>query len=335
MELVARTEEGGEMTQARIMMVEDEVTVAADLATRLRKMGYAVIGHVTTGEEALTEAERLRPDLILMDIRLAGTMDGIEAATQIRHRLNVPVVFLTAWADDELVNRAKAAEPLGYMVKPYDSQVLRANVELALLQADRQRELKEREDLFRFLADSAYDWETWINPEGRFLYVSPSCKRLTGYDPEEFKADPRLFEKVIHEDDRLRISRHMVRIEEDPEDVQLHFRLNTADGDVKWIAHSCRKVYGPDGTFMGRRATNRDITEFKNRMEELRTALATLPDMGGLITVCSACRRVRDEHGQWDALETYLTLRANIRFSHGICPDCARFLYPDLYDQNK
>lgn len=120
------------MDQARILVVEDEGVVAIDIEEGLKSQGYQVVGVVPTGEEALTEAEQKRPDLVLMDIRLKGEMDGITAATRVRDNLHTPVVFLTAYADEATLSRAKVAEPYGYILKPFEEVELRAAIELAL-----------------------------------------------------------------------------------------------------------------------------------------------------------------------------------------------------------
>ena len=105
------------MAQARILIVEDETIVAMDIAATLRRLGYEIVGMVGTGEAAIELAQSVQPDLILMDIRIKGPMDGIEAASVIQQHVATPVVFLTAHADVDTVERAKAASPYGYLVK--------------------------------------------------------------------------------------------------------------------------------------------------------------------------------------------------------------------------
>lgn len=120
------------MSQARIMIVEDERITAEDIHDILTHLGYTVTAVVSSGEEAIREAERTRPDLVLMDIRIKGEMDGIQAAREIRERFDIPVVYLTAHADRETLERAKLAEPLGYLVKPFQEPELQASIEMAL-----------------------------------------------------------------------------------------------------------------------------------------------------------------------------------------------------------
>src|ERR1041385_5865559 len=105
--------------QAEILIVEDEFVVASDLRDTLVEIGYRVVAMVATGEDAIVRARSLRPTVILMDIRLAGELDGIAAAARIRSERDVPIVFLTAHSNDETLRRAMATEPYGYIVKPF------------------------------------------------------------------------------------------------------------------------------------------------------------------------------------------------------------------------
>lgn len=116
----------------KILVVEDEAIVAEDLASRLEKMGYIVVGIVASGEEAIALATITHPHLVLMDIMLQGEIDGIEASHQIRRELKTPVVYLTAYADDNTLQRAKVTSPSGYILKPFQEQELRATIEIAL-----------------------------------------------------------------------------------------------------------------------------------------------------------------------------------------------------------
>ena len=131
------------MTEARIMVVEDEAVVARDIAAQLTMLGYVPAGHATRGQEAIAMALALRPDLILMDVQLGGTMDGITAAGEIRAQTMIPVVFLTAFASDETLARAKKVHPYGYILKPFSDRELRTVLEMALYKCTAERHLRE------------------------------------------------------------------------------------------------------------------------------------------------------------------------------------------------
>jgi signal transduction histidine kinase len=129
------------VSPADILVVEDERIVARHIGDLLQRSGYRVQATVATGEAAVAKARELRPDLVLMDVELGGSMDGIEAAGRIRAQTGIPVVYVTAFADDEMLDRAKRTEPAGFVVKPFEDRELRATVEVALYRAaaDRRR----------------------------------------------------------------------------------------------------------------------------------------------------------------------------------------------------
>lgn len=130
-------------TRARVMVVEDDRIVARDISEQLGRIGHSVIGVTARGEAAVELAISNRPDLVLMDIRLEGEIDGIDAARQIRARCQIPVVFLTAYADDETIRRASEAEPFGYLLKPFEDLQLRTVIEMALYKDRADRKLRE------------------------------------------------------------------------------------------------------------------------------------------------------------------------------------------------
>jgi CheY-like chemotaxis protein len=132
------------MTQATILVVEDEGIVAQEIKSRLEKSGYTICDVAHDGSTAIARAEALRPDLVLMDIRLKGDMDGIEAAGQIGKRLGIPVVYLTAYTDPATLERAKIKDPFGYVVKPFETRNLMVAIEIAL-----HRHRSESERIYR------------------------------------------------------------------------------------------------------------------------------------------------------------------------------------------
>jgi two-component system cell cycle sensor histidine kinase/response regulator CckA len=120
------------MAKANILVVEDEAMIALDIQTQLIQQGYNVAGICVTGADAVSRAAELKVDLVLTDVLLAGRTDGIEAARRIRKLHNIPVIFLTAHADVATIERAKHAEPYGYLIKPFDPRTLNATIEIAL-----------------------------------------------------------------------------------------------------------------------------------------------------------------------------------------------------------
>jgi len=127
------------MDNAKILVVEDENVVALEIKKRLMRLGYLVPSVAASGKEAISKAEGFLPDLILMDIRLKGEMDGIQAAQEIWTRFRIPVIYLTAHSDDETLKRAKQTEPYGYVLKPFEEEDLRAAIEMALYRRKKEK----------------------------------------------------------------------------------------------------------------------------------------------------------------------------------------------------
>ena len=139
------------VNKPRILVVEDEAIVARDIRLQLEELGYEPVGHATRGEEAIVLAGELKPDLVLMDIRLVGAMDGIAAAQAIRMQFGLAVVFLTAFAEDETLARAKLAEPLGYILKPFSERELRTVLSIALYKSKTEAKLHRVSQLYAAL----------------------------------------------------------------------------------------------------------------------------------------------------------------------------------------
>ncbi len=159
------------MAQARILVVENESIIAMDIEKSLQDLGYEVVARVTSGEQAISRVGDNNIDLVLMDIMLGTEMDGIEAAEQIRSRFKVPVVFLTAYANDEVLARAKISGPHGYIVKPFDQTDLRIAVEIALHRAKMEA---EREQLITKLQEALAKVKTLSG----LLPICASCKKI-------------------------------------------------------------------------------------------------------------------------------------------------------------
>ena len=126
----------------RILIVEDEGVTAMDLERTVVRLGYQVAETCATGEEAVRLAAELSPDLVLMDIRLAGALDGIEAAARLREQADIPVVFLTAQGDQQTLARARAAAPYAYVLKPFDERELQISIDMSLYRHDAESRLK-------------------------------------------------------------------------------------------------------------------------------------------------------------------------------------------------
>ena len=195
------------MENAQILVVEDENIVALEIKSRLEGLGYVVLAIASSGEEAIQKAEETNPDLVLMDIKLKGDMDGIEAAGKIQTRFNLPVVYLTAYAEENTLQRAKITVPYGYILKPFEERELHANIEIAIYKHQMEKKVK----------------------------------------------------KLIL---------------------------------------------------------------------ELQDALTKVKILNGLLPICASCKKIRDDEGYWTQVEEYIEKNSQATFTHGVCPECMKKLYP-------
>ncbi|BCL37466.1 ATP-binding protein [Nostoc sp. MS1] len=169
------------MEQVKILVVEDEVIVARTIASQLNQLGYTVVGTASSGRVAIAKALETKPDLVFMDIILKGEMDGITTASYIREHLDIPVIFLTAYGDDNTLQRAKLTQPFGYIVKPFTSKDLRIAVEIALLKHRLERDIRENRDRLATLLNSISDAVIATDETGNVTFMNPAAEVLTGW----------------------------------------------------------------------------------------------------------------------------------------------------------
>ena len=316
----------------KILIVEDEAIVAADIQNHLENFGYDVCPLASTGENGLTIAGRERPDLVLMDISLEGDMDGIHAAGQIRRELDIPIVFLTAYTDNDLLERAKRVEPYGYLVKPFKPKELHITIELSLYVAGLDVQRRRAEKLFSTILDSSIDGFWLIDMEGKILEINESYCRLMGYKAEELTGT-NIRDLIIEESPEKTADRiQQTRLKRSHQFETRHRRRDGVVVDMEVSATFAQVDGGRIFTFL------RDITERKQAekernqlIEKLQNALAEIKTLQGLIPICANCKKVRNDEGYWLQIEKYIQERSDVKFSHSICPTCAKKLYPDLF----
>ncbi len=172
-------------SQYTILIVEDESIVALDLQNRLQRLGYLAPSYVATGAGAIAKTDELRPDLILMDIKLRGDMDGIEASRKIRQKHDVPIIYLTAFADEATLQRAKGTRPFGYLLKPFEERELLATIRMALYRHQAERQLKESEAKFRSIIEQSNDGILLVDSQGRIVEWNAAMAQITGRNRDE------------------------------------------------------------------------------------------------------------------------------------------------------
>ena len=196
------------MSNAKILVVEDDPAVADLIARYLERSGYEVAGCVATGEDALTETARTRPDLALMDIELRGTLDGVQTAAQLRARFDVPVVFLTGLADDDTIKRSQEARAFGYLLKPFRQEDLKASIDLALSKHPVESKLRRIEGWFTAAIKSIGEGVITTDQETKVTFLNPAAEALTGWKMEEAAGRPLGEVFQVDQEGELRAASH-------------------------------------------------------------------------------------------------------------------------------
>ena len=171
--------------KASILVVEDEAIVRADMEDYLKTFGYRIAGSVATGEEARRLARELGPDLVLMDIMLAGKMDGIQAGKHIQSKLGIPVVFVTAHADEHTLERAKLNAPFGYILKPFNDRELRTAVEIAIFRHRTEEELRRLQGWLKAILDNMGEAVVVTDKWGFITLINERAAALTGWNEKK------------------------------------------------------------------------------------------------------------------------------------------------------
>jgi len=250
--------------QVRILVVEDETIVALDLKNSLKMLGYDVVGTACSGEEAIAKADQTRPDLVLMDIILKGKMDGVQAADSIRATLNIPVIFLTACADERTLQRAKVTEAFGYLLKPFEERELHGHIEIALYKHHMERALRESEERYSLATlganDGLWDW----NLESKEIYYSPRWKSMLGYEEAQIGRSPDDWFKRMHPADRAGVEKKLAQhISGLSSHFESEYRILDASGTYRWML--CRGLALRNGSGKAHRmaGSQTDITDRK------------------------------------------------------------------------
>lgn len=168
-----------------ILVVEDEGIVAKDLQSRLKKIGYHVPVIVSSGEEAILKIAEVQPDLVLMDIQLKGKIDGIEAAEHIYFQYNIPIIYLTAYADDRTLERARLTDPFGYLLKPFKEKELQTSIEIAFSKHKQQKQLEENQVRFLTAIKSIGEGVITCSEQGLITFMNPVAEKITGWKQNE------------------------------------------------------------------------------------------------------------------------------------------------------
>jgi len=258
---------------ANILIVEDEGIVAKDIKDILQHLGHSVVATVDSGEDAIKEAVKSRPDLVLMDIVLHGPMDGVEAAERIRAAVDIPVIYLTAYEDDRTLQRAKVTEPHGYVLKPFEERELRITIEMALYKHMMERRLRESRKWFATLLNSIGDGVVAVDVGGVVKFMNPVAEELTGWRRENAAGrDLGTVFNIVSEKNGHKVENPVARVLREGIIVGLanDTVLIARDGTRRPIKDSAAPIKDEDGNLLGVILAFHDVTEERRAEESLR-----------------------------------------------------------------
>lgn len=261
------------MAKTKILVVEDNGIMAEQLQQILKRMNYDVPATADSGAGALKEAEKHSPDLVLMDIKLKGDMDGIETAEAIRRRFNVPVIFTTAYVDDKLLKRAKVTEPYGYVMKPFDEKVLKTNIEISLYKAKIDDELKKANKFLQNILDSSSHVSIIVTDvKHNILYWNTGAENILGYKAEEMVNRKKIDALYLDEDLENEIKEIRSDVIDNKKSVNCDIREKTKDGRIIWVNMTLTPRFDEKGCVTGILGIGQDITESKRAEEGIRAS---------------------------------------------------------------
>ncbi len=292
------------LKSTQILVVEDEGNIGMEIQSHLEDMGYTVMNVLPSAELALEFINTSPPDLVLMDIMLQGQMDGIEAAAHIRRRFHLPIIFLTAHADEHTLQRDKITDPFGYLVKPFDPRDLYVAIEMGLYKHTMEQKLRQSEEQLRLLVESSSDIVLIQNLNRQYLYCHGSQKY--GISPEEV-------------------------VGKYPSDVFSPEALENFAPHIEFVLAHQQPVTFETSVFWGNQSYwfNIHVYPMKNELGQMNSYaviarnVTEIKRLKGMLPICAWCgKKVRDELGQWISLDQYITLHTDATVTHSICDDC-------------
>lgn len=277
--------EDSRMKRTEILVVEDESIVAMDIQRRLRKLGYVVPVLTNSGEEAIRLASERRPDLILMDIRLKGKLDGVETAQKLQVGLDIPTIYLTAYADEATLQRAKITTPYGYILKPFEDRELHTAIEMALHKHKLEKELKESRKWLETTLTSIGDAVIATDHNGRIKFMNPVAEELTGWQQDKaLGRELAEIYNILDEVDRTPGENPVIQILQNKQNIGLTAHLLVAkDGNEVPIDDIAAPIKDDTGSIIGVVLTFRDISEERatQRRIQRQDQLAAVGQLAG------------------------------------------------------
>lgn len=239
------------MSSHRIMVVEDEELLRLGTTLHLKSFGYEVAGNFKSGEEAIDHVAKLKPDVILMDIELAGDMNGIETAAKIHEKWDVPVIYLSVYADINTINLAESTKPFRYMNKPFNEDELKFTIEMAIESHKTSKELKEAmkyKNILENIPGIVYRINYTEKEDFEIILFNEMLKEMTGYELDELKSqESLLLATLIVEEDKEEILKQNKILINSKEAFNLKYQIVNKQAEIKSICESCKPVFDDKG----------------------------------------------------------------------------------------
>jgi diguanylate cyclase (GGDEF)-like protein/PAS domain S-box-containing protein len=252
------------------MLVEDESIIALDVKQRLERLGYQVVAQASSGIDAIRTAMETTPDLILMDIKIRGQMDGIEAATQIRTAQDIPVIYLTAFADEHTIKRASLTEAFGYLIKPFEDRELQSAIEIALYKHRMEKKLRASEERYALAVQAAndgiWDWDLLTDE----VYYASRWTQMLGLAEDNCRPSPDEWLRRIHPEDQEKLSSAIdAHLQGITPTLEVEYRILHQDGGYRWMTGRGIALFDSHGKPYRFAGSQSDITTRKKLEEQL------------------------------------------------------------------
>jgi PAS domain S-box-containing protein len=319
----------------RILIIEDDQHVRAATARVLKTAGYDVI-EAATGNGGLAMAKSHRPDLVLLDVILPD-LNGLDVCRQIKSNPLLSRIMVIQTSSTEVSSERQSLGlefgADGYIARPVSNRELVARVHAMLRIKKAETAVAMSEERFRCLtlATAQIVWTT--NPKGEVTGDLPSWCLFTGQKPENVRGWGWL--DAIHPDDLAGATQAWRQSLDSANPYDAECRLLHRDGSYRYVSIRAVAICEQDGSVREWMGACADITDRKTveaererLLAELRETLAEVKTLKGFIPICASCKKIRDDKGFWDQLESYISRHSDATFTHGICPECATRMYP-------
>ncbi|BET66556.1 hypothetical protein ASA1KI_14740 [Opitutales bacterium ASA1] len=307
------------MPPSRLLIVEDERLVAEDLRDSLLHSGYDVVGIASSGERALELVAQHLPDLVLMDINLGGEMDGIGTARLLRQKHGTPVIYLTAFSNDETLARARDTEAYGFVVKPFHDKAVVAAIEMAIGKRASERIEHRREEMLRSGLMALPLGVVMTDDRARIVFANGTARNHIGraLDGEEAVLLEDVFEEAAPE-------------ERNGEDAEARGAIREMTGRRLPVVYSDDLLRAGDGSVIGRILIYQDAAHppFSGELGRLlrsfmQSANSTPDGASQFLTICAWSKRIKVDDRTWVSFEDFLTHYLGLHVTHGMSPDVA------------